>query len=157
MTVYPNNDCRNVISACKGCSPSQHRRIVRVPCCMAQLDGLMLLRWSRNNVMRVLRRTVNMLSIYRFQKRGGLGKLSKALSSTSFIIKLATTTDTGDPIVVPCTYIHTHVCRPITTLGLRTRSYSVYMSNESDVQLVAAWPIWLVDSLAPFISVGSTF
>ena len=32
------------------------------------------------------------------------------------------------------TYIHTYIHRPITALGLHTRSYSVYMYNESAVQ-----------------------
>ena len=43
-------------------------------------------------------------STYRFQKKGLIGEVAKALCSTSLITVLAMTAETGEPIAVPKTW-----------------------------------------------------
>ena len=50
-----------------------------------------------------LGRAVKVSSTYRFQKGGWIVQEVRALCSTSSITRLATVTETGDPIAVPKT------------------------------------------------------
>ena len=64
--------------------------------------GSTMLRWSKNWSISPSGRAVKVSSTYHFQK-GGYGQVVRALSSTSFITRLATVTDTGDSMAVPQT------------------------------------------------------
>ena len=61
----------------------------------------MLFRWAWNESAKSTRSAAHVLSTYHFQKRGGEWKVDSAFCSMSSITRLATTTDTGDPMAVP--------------------------------------------------------
>ena len=65
-----------------------------------QIVASVVLMWQWKSSLRLALRPQQLPFMYRFQSSGDLG--TWALASISFITRSAATTETGDPMAVPC-------------------------------------------------------
>ena len=102
------------------------------------------LRWTSRSWTLSFGTAVHVSSTYLFQKGSGASKVAKARSSTSSITRLATDTDTGDPIAVPKTCLYT---RPRNERKVALRQNSRKWVSSCGVSAVRSCRVWSASNL----------